>query len=118
MLSVNSYKYVCGEPAKLVQGVKGGRRPKGAVRGNNGSYLVPDSKPRAILYGMDDEGVKREIDIAPTLRMIAYENGTMLYSSYAQAVCKDIVQTGKISFKNDRVDKGALDEIWARVIKR
>lgn len=44
-----SINRVPGSPAYLKQGVKGGRRPKGAFAGSNGSFLVQNERAKVYL---------------------------------------------------------------------
>lgn len=47
-----------GEPAKVVQGIKGNGRPKNAIRGDRGSFLVAGEPAHLYLYV---KGVKGEV---------------------------------------------------------
>ena len=44
-----SLEWIKGERGHLVKGIKGGRRPNGAVRGGNGSFIVKGSPSQLIL---------------------------------------------------------------------
>ena len=45
-----------GEPAKVVQGIKGNKRPKKAIRGDRGSFLVAGEPAHLYLYVKGENG--------------------------------------------------------------
>lgn len=58
-------------PAHVVQGVKGGRTPYGAIRGGNGSFLVIDEKAEIHLELEDQDGeIFRSQNIINDIRRI------------------------------------------------
>ncbi len=72
MFTVTGYTYVPAEEPRLVQRVKGGQRPKGAVAGDNGSFIVKGRPAMAKLHFQNKEdGGRTDNDIAPVLRNIA-----------------------------------------------
>ncbi|MCQ2749898.1 MAG: hypothetical protein MJ246_08185 [Clostridia bacterium] len=48
--------WIQASPARLVQGVKYGRVPRGAIRGGNGSYLVIDNPAEIHIITEDENG--------------------------------------------------------------
>lgn len=44
-----SLRWIKGEPAHLVQGIKGNKTPKNALKGSNGSFIVAGSPTEIIL---------------------------------------------------------------------
>jgi hypothetical protein len=112
---VKSYTYVPGSGPKLVQGVKGGRAPKNAVRGGNGSYLVVHEKAKAILNGSAEDGTPMVFDIAPTLRTIAYKNNSKLTQTRAITICDALVGSC-IEVINGSVSEAVLEKAWSQYI--
>lgn len=47
--------------SKLVQGIKGGRRPQGAVKGGNGSFIVVEPAKLFITLKVNDYYIKKDI---------------------------------------------------------
>lgn len=73
-LKVISWKYIPSSGASLKQGVKGGRRPKNAVGGGYGSYLV--SEPPQVIVTMEDgRGVRDTVNVYPTLKRRMWDAG-------------------------------------------
>ena len=115
MFYVNAYTYIPTGQSRVVQGIKGGRRPKNAFYGGNGSYRVGE-KAKAILIVTDDDNNTKEIDIAPTLRKIAFQHGTKLSSTKAITFCSSLVNTS-IEENRGYINADTLDEIWNKVIE-
>lgn len=70
--SLISTNYIPAEyGVKLVQGVKYGRTPRGAIRGGNGSFIVrnPDAMPAQFcLYFEDEDGNQICFDAHSTIK--------------------------------------------------
>lgn len=49
--------WIQSSPARLVQGVKYGRTPRGAIRGGNGSFLVIDNPAEIHIITEDENGM-------------------------------------------------------------
>lgn len=64
-MNVTFYKLTWekAEPAHLVQGVKGNRRPKGTLYGGNGSYMVAGESSKLYLYVEGEYGEIYHADI-------------------------------------------------------
>ena len=62
-------EWVKGEPRHLVQGVKGNRRPSGAIYGGHGSFMVQGTPAQLILTVKDsDSGESHEFDVIGTAK--------------------------------------------------
>ena len=90
---VVSAEYVPAEQAYLEQGVKGHRRPYGAVAGDNGSFVMAGAPPQIRLI----LSTGQTVDIYPLVK--GKTTKTRVTEKYATQVCKAII--GK-EFESDR----------------
>ncbi|MBP3801863.1 MAG: hypothetical protein J6I85_07590 [Clostridia bacterium] len=67
-----SLRWIKGEPAHLVQGIKGNKTPKNALKGSNGSFIVAGSPTEIILTVELENGNVCRYDI---YRQILLETG-------------------------------------------
>ena len=86
-----SLRWIKGEPGHLVQGVKNGCRPRGAVRGGNGSFIVKGAPPELNLTVKTSKGICVKNDIYEEV-MIAAKRKRMSDSfySYVESLCESI----------------------------
>ena len=70
--SLISTNYIEAEyGVKLVQGIKNGRTPRGAIRGGNGSFIVKNNDPmpaQFYLYFEDENGNKKCFEAYSTIK--------------------------------------------------
>ncbi len=71
---ITDYNYISGGEPELKQGVKGGRVPKNAVRGGNGSFIV--AEPAKIFLGVSfDNGTYKEYEVGDHFRRYLHHEG-------------------------------------------
>lgn len=65
-----SLNYIPGDTPGLVQGIKGGRMPKRALGGGNGSFIVQDNPSQLILTLKTDDDEYIRTNIIQTVRNV------------------------------------------------
>lgn len=89
---IMEYTYIPGGKSKLVQGVKRGQRPKNAVAGGNGSWIVRE--PAKILLKVKDEKGKFDVlDVTKDLRRFFHTNEKCVTKSRVEEVCNRLLKS-------------------------
>ena len=88
--TILEYSYIPGGKSQLVQGVKRGARPKNAVAGGNGSWIVRE--PAKVVLKVKDEHVKFDvIDVTKDVRRFCYTNNKCLTKARVNDICSKII---------------------------
>ena len=91
-------EWIKGEGRHLVQGVKGNRRPRGAMYGGHGSFMVRGTPAELILTVSDVNGKKRKIDVIDVVKRVnGWQN---LSDKRVNTLTKELRQKGDIDMSN------------------
>ena len=112
MYMINGFSYIPSQPGKLVQGVKGNRVPKGAIKGGCGSFIVSNIPAKMIVTLVDENGEKISKDIAGIVRPFIKEDGKRLTETNARQIYRQIA--GRKT-ETDTIDEKMLKNAWKLV---
>jgi hypothetical protein len=87
---INGFSYIPSKPGKLVQGIKGNRVPKGAIKGGCGTFIVRNTPPKMIVTLVDEDGNKVSTDIAGTVRPFFSDDNKRLSEEVARKIYRQI----------------------------
>jgi hypothetical protein len=114
MFVVVDYTFVPAEESRMVQRIKGGQIPPGAIAGGNGTFIIKGRPAMAILHFENKvDGAKTDNDIAPVLRSIAAQNNTKLTEKRIHTICQPLIGT---EHESDYISHSTLEKMWDELI--
>lgn len=103
--SFYSLEWIKGEQPHLVHGVKNGRRPKGAIKGSNGSFIVKGNPAKLILTVITEDGNFVENNIYyDVLEASGRKRMSDKFESELEIICEDIKFNTSGSSVNSIID--------------
>lgn len=85
------FTYIPGGKSQLVQGIKKGHRPKNAVAGGNGSWIVRE--PAKVLVKVKDEHGKFDVvDVTKDVRKFCYIREKCVTKSRVEDICARVLK--------------------------
>ena len=108
MYTIQGFNYIPSTPGKVVQRIKGNRRPKNAIKGGRGSFVVTD-RAQALITLVDETGKKTEIDASGVMRVVVHRDDEKLNEDYAKKIYNQL--DGKTTEYN-YIDEKMVEEAW------
>ena len=103
--TITSFSYQQGTPGYLKQGVKGNRRPRGAVRGDNGSFIMAGDRPKVTVNVRTEDGKEQSVDM---YRVIKDNSSRKMSETYVNALMSGAIGA---TFEASSVTRGILETI-------
>ena len=88
---ITDFTYIPGGKSQLVQGVKKGTRPKNAVAGGNGSWIIREPA-KVLLKVKDEHGKFNVVDITKDVRKLFNATQKCMTKARVEEVCNKIMK--------------------------